>query len=93
MILIEGEEERELIFIYGCNINHETEKQLHCVDHALLVQSLMRDIYSNGWRISDTQEPHWRCLTPLNFFDCTILPLLAGAPARYKFVGVIEKER
>lgn len=28
--------------------------------------------YSSGWRISDTQEPHWRCLTPLNFFDCTM---------------------
>lgn len=31
--------------------------------------------YSKGWRISDTQEPHWRCLTPLNFFDCTIMNL------------------
>jgi hypothetical protein len=29
--------------------------------------------YSKGWRISDTQEPHWRCLTPLNFLDCTMI--------------------
>lgn len=24
--------------------------------------------YNRGWRISETQEPHRRCLTPLNFF-------------------------
>jgi len=29
--------------------------------------------YKRGWRISATQEPQWRCLTPLNFFVCTIL--------------------
>jgi len=36
--------------------------------------------YRSGWRISDTHEPQWRCLTPLNFFVCTMMVL--------EFVGV-----
>lgn len=29
--------------------------------------------YRRGWRISETQDPQWRCLTPLNFFDGTMM--------------------
>ena len=31
------------------------------------------EAYNKGWRISDTQDPHWRCLTPLNFLEGTML--------------------
>ena len=27
------------------------------------------ETYRRGWRISETQDPQCRCLTPLNFFD------------------------